>query len=243
MRSVIRSVMSLIKDYKEYDIRYVKHQVEYLYRRKSGRTIKDRASKADVINLLIELSLKRADVEDFFAQPDVQTYFESKPWYGPRTRARNGVVTDDNNTSVDSNASVNSDTSVNNNISVDSDTSVDSNDEIEEGEAFNQAAAIASGYLAEPKHDVALPLQPWENRHTFAVRIPEDMKARIMTKAQECADAEMAKDSNKKNRLEAELQGLYDNAHAFNSTAFEIFRKDKEGPEWIYPMDPWVYEE
>jgi hypothetical protein len=243
MRSVIRSVMSLIMDYEEYDVRYVKNQIEYLYRQKSGRTIKDHASKVDVINLLIELNLKRADVEDFFARRDVQAHFESKPWYGPRTRARNGAATEDKNTSVHSNTSVDSDTSVDNNISVDSNTSVDSNDEIEEREAFSKAAAIASGYLAEPKHDITLPFQPWERKNTFAVRIPEHVKARIMARARECADAEMAQEFNKKNLLEVELNGLYDYAHAFNSTAFEIFRKDKEGPEWIYPMDPWVYEE
>jgi hypothetical protein len=135
-------------------------------------------------------------------------------WYGPATKKRNKAVVDVKIISVDINTlveinTVESDASTNSDNPVDSDTSMDNNDEIEKEELSIQAEAIAAGYGAEHKPNAKQFTQPWENHRSSIDRIPDDMKARIMLKAQECADAdaETDKDTKKVSVLAANWKG------------------------------------
>jgi hypothetical protein len=202
----------------EYEARYGKPQLEYLIRYKGGIAIPHNARNSKVLDMAVGLKLTLTEVQEYLTQPHVLEEFASKSWYNARVRARNHAATGDAVTS-------------NNN-------SRNDENEQEEEEPFKEAEAKARGFLAEPHHDPEPPLQPWENNQTFAVLI---LKAEILVKAQQCADAYEEKDFDRMSDLEAELQGLYDHAYAINNTKFQLWRIRQGGPDEVYPMGEWAY--
>jgi hypothetical protein len=205
----------------EYEARYVKPQLEYLIRYKGGIAIPHNARNSKVLDMAVGLKLTLAEVQEYLTQPHVLEEFASKSWYNARVRARNHAATGDAVTS-------------NNN-------SRNDENEQEEEEPFKEAEAKARGFLAEPHCDPEPPLQPWENNQTVAVLIPDILKAEILAKAQQCADAYEEKDFDRMSDLEAELQGLYDHAYAINNTEFQLWRIRQGGPDEVYPMGEWAY--
>jgi hypothetical protein len=207
--------------WEEYEARYVKPQLEYLIRYKGGIAIPHNARNSKVLDIAVGLKLTLAEVQEYLTQPHVLEEFASKSWYNARVRLRNQAGT--GNTVASNHSSRN-----------------DGNEQ-EEEEPFNEAEAKARGFLAAPQHDPEPPFQPWENNQTFAVLIPDALKAEILAKAWQCADAYEEKDFDRMSDLKAELHGLYDHAYAINNTEFQLWRIRQGGPDEVYPMGEWAY--
>jgi hypothetical protein len=74
----------------------------------------------------------------------------------------------------------------------------------------------------------------WEERVPRPRSIPDELKAEIIAKSRECADARMEEDQFILNQLRAEREVLYIRARYINAIEFDEFRTGLGGPEEIY---------
>jgi hypothetical protein len=246
------------EDYEE----YIHKELEHLIGKSNSDLQVGRFDKKPgVIVKAVELGLDQAAVDAFFADPEVQDDIKDKSWCSTKVLERLNAVA--SNTAPTSNNTQNPFHSNSSSSSAFSAIPGNLKAEIIAKSHECQEAEMEEEFFTlndligerEVLYERAQRINPiefetfrserdgpqdifderlWEERVPRTRLIPDELKAEIIAKSRECADARMEEDQLRLNQSRAEREVLYKRARYINASEFENFRTGLGGPEEIY---------
>jgi hypothetical protein len=221
------------EDYEEYSHK----ELEYLIRKSNSDLQVGRFDKKpEVIVKAVELGLDQTAVDAFFADPEVQDDIKDKSLCSTKVLERLNAVASNtapasNNTQnpFHSNSSSSSAFSaIPGNLKAEIIAKSHECQEAETEEEFETFRLERDG--PQDVFDERL----WEERVPRPRSIPDELKAEIIAKSRECADARMEEDQLTLDQSRAEREELYRRARYINAIELDEFRSGLGGPEEIY---------
>jgi hypothetical protein len=246
------------EDYEEYSHK----ELEYLIRKSNSDLQVGRFDKKPgVIVKAVELGLDQAAVDAFFADPEVQDDIKDKSWCSTKVLERLNAVA--SNTAPTSNNTQNPFHSNSSSSSASSAIPGNLKAEIIAKSHECQEAEMEEDFFTlndligerEVLYERAQRINPiefetfrlerdgpqdifderlWKEHVPRPRSIPDELKAEIIAKSRECADARMEEDQLTLDQSRAEREVLYRRARYINAIEFDEFRTGLGGPEEIY---------